>query len=79
MQLMLKLCNGKHNLFLFSNKERPLFNNFRWFFIDLRELRMRRLPKLVRKLLKSGRTLVENYFSQQASVLSMIRNGNQCG
>jgi hypothetical protein len=45
-----------------SNKQRPLFGNFRWIIVDFRELPMRRLPKLVRKLLKGERPLVVNTF-----------------
>jgi hypothetical protein len=47
--------NNKTNFKKISNKQRPLLGNFRWIFVDFRELLMRRLPKLARKLPKGGR------------------------
>jgi hypothetical protein len=44
----------------FSNKEHLRLSNFRWFLVDFRELRMRKLPHLVQNLLKNGRPLVVN-------------------
>jgi hypothetical protein len=52
----------KNFQYVFYNKHRPLLRNFRWIFVDFRELLMRRLPKIARKLLKGGHPLVVNNF-----------------